>query len=168
MTSLATFEAHAGKGASIVHYGQFWKSGGAMQPFYPGDHQRIRDHGAIPLLDWNPWDAGAGGSPSQPDFALGRIIAGDYDAYITEWATGARNWGHPFFLRFAHEMNGDWYPWSENEERELGGAVCRRLATRPRHLRQGGRHQRDLGVEPQHHVSRQHRAERPLPRRRLR
>ena len=114
MSSLATFEAHAGKGASIVHYGQFWKSGGDMQPFYPGDHQAIRDHGSIPLLDWNPWDSGAGGSPSQPQFALARIIAGDYDDYITEWATGARDWGHPFFLRFAHEMNGDWYPWSED------------------------------------------------------
>ena len=121
MTSLATFEAHAGKGASIVHYGQFWKSGGEMQPFYPGDHQRIRDHGAIPLLDWNPWDSTAGGSASQPDFALGRIIAGDFDDYITAWATGARDWGHPFFLRFAHEMNGNWYPWSENANGNSAG-----------------------------------------------
>ena len=25
----------------------------------------------------------------------------------------AAAWGHPLFVRFAHEMNGNWYPWSE-------------------------------------------------------
>jgi hypothetical protein len=113
MDALSLFEQHAGKGVSIVHYGQFWRAGSAFQPFYPADHQRVRDHGAIPLVDWNPWDANAGGAPDQPDFALSRIAAGDFDAYIASWAAGARDWGHPLLLRFAHEMNGDWFPWSE-------------------------------------------------------
>ncbi len=113
MTSLSLFEQHAGKGVSIVHYGQFWRRDGVLQPFYTNDHQRVRDHGAIPLVDWSPWDSSAGGSPQQPEFALARIIAGDFDAYIASWAAGARDWGHPLFLRFAHEMNGDWYPWSD-------------------------------------------------------
>ncbi len=121
MAALAMFEANAGKAASIVHYGQSWRRDGVPQPFYPGDHQRVRDHGALPLLDWNPWDSSAGGSPSQPDFALARIIAGEHDAYITSWATAARDWGHPFFLRFAHEMNGSWYPWSEARNGNAAG-----------------------------------------------
>lgn len=125
MTSLSTFETHAGKAASIVHYGQFWRSGGVVQPFYAGDHQRVRDHGAIPMLDWNPWDSSSGGSATQPDFALARIIAGDHDAYIRSWATGARDWGHPLFLRFAHEMNGDWYPGPRS------ATATRRVSTRP-------------------------------------
>ena len=29
------------------------------------------------------------------------------------FAQGAGNWGKPVFIRFAHEMNGSWYPWSE-------------------------------------------------------
>ena len=41
------------------------------------------------------------------------MIAGTYDAYIREFAEGARDWGHPFFLRFNWEMNGDWFPWAE-------------------------------------------------------
>ena len=41
------------------------------------------------------------------------MIAGRYDEYIREFAEEARAWGHPFFLRFNWEMNGDWFPWSE-------------------------------------------------------
>ena len=51
--------------------------------------------------------------PNQPDFQLGDLIAGTYDAYIREFAEEARDWGHPFFLRFNWEMNGDWFPWCE-------------------------------------------------------
>ena len=29
------------------------------------------------------------------------------------FAQGAGKWGKPVFIRFAHEMNGSWYPWSE-------------------------------------------------------
>ena len=41
------------------------------------------------------------------------MIAGTFDSYIREFAEAARDWGHPFFLRFNWEMNGDWFPWSE-------------------------------------------------------
>jgi hypothetical protein len=113
MAALSVFERNAGKAVSILHYGQFWRRAGVPQPFYAGDHQRVRDRGAIPLLDWNPWDASAAGATTQPEFRLARIAAGDHDAYIRSWAAAARDWGHPLFLRLAHEMNGDWFPWSE-------------------------------------------------------
>ena len=41
------------------------------------------------------------------------MIAGSYDSYIREFAEDARDWGHPFFLRFNWEMNGNWFPWME-------------------------------------------------------
>jgi mannan endo-1,4-beta-mannosidase len=50
----------------------------------------------------------------QPDFQLSDVIAGSYDDYIRGFAESARAWGHPFFLRFNWEMNGDWFPWSES------------------------------------------------------
>ena len=40
------------------------------------------------------------------------MIEGKYDTYISSWANAAKAWGHPFFLRFDWEMNGNWYPWS--------------------------------------------------------
>jgi hypothetical protein len=111
-SKLDAFEARAGKGASILHWGQPWYHDGAYQPFYAGDFQAVRDHGSIPMLDWGSWDYCCG--PDQPRFRLATIIGGDHDAYITRWAQSARAWGHPFFLRFDHEMNGWWqFAWSE-------------------------------------------------------
>jgi beta-mannanase len=52
-------------------------------------------------------------SLEEPDFQLSDVIEGRYDSYISEFATAAKNWGHPFFLRFDWEMNGSWFPWAE-------------------------------------------------------
>ncbi len=41
------------------------------------------------------------------------MIEGHHDAYIREFAEAAKAWGHPFFLRFNWEMNGNWFRWSE-------------------------------------------------------
>jgi beta-mannanase len=50
---------------------------------------------------------------NEPDFQLSDVIAGTYDPYIRSFAAAAKSWGHPFFLRFDHEMNGNWFEWSE-------------------------------------------------------
>jgi len=121
MRSVAAFEREAGKGVSIIHFGQPWYTNGAPQPFYRQPLDAVRQHGAIPLVDWGSWDLRSDGSPSQPAFSLGRIIDGSFDWYIRAWATGARDWGHPFFLRFDHEMNGDWFPWSEGVNGNTAG-----------------------------------------------
>ena len=33
------------------------------------------------------------------------------------FAIGAGKWGKPVFIRYAHEMNGSWYPWAEWTDR---------------------------------------------------
>ena len=66
---------------------------------------------AVPLVTWEPWVAGQG--VAQPAYALDRIAGGDFDPYLRRWADGLRGFGRPVLLRFAHEMNGDWYPWAE-------------------------------------------------------
>ena len=66
---------------------------------------------AVPLVTWEPWVAGRG--VDQPAYALDRITAGDFDPYLRRWAEGLRAFGRPVMLRFAHEMNGGWYPWAE-------------------------------------------------------
>jgi hypothetical protein len=73
--------------------------------------QAVRARGALPVLTWEPWRAGYG--VSQPAYSLDRIAAGDHDAYLTRWGQGLATYGAPVQLRFAHEMNGNWYPWSE-------------------------------------------------------
>lgn len=70
-----------------------------------------RARAAVPLVTWEPW--AWGGGVEQPAFALKRIAAGDFDGYIAQWGYALAAWGHPLQLRFAHEMNGNWYPWAE-------------------------------------------------------
>ncbi|MET3809925.1 glycosyl hydrolase [Arthrobacter sp. UYEF3] len=70
-----------------------------------------RKRGAVTLLTWEPW--AWGGGTNQPAYALDRITAGSFDPYLRQWGESLAAWGHPVMLRFGHEMNGNWYPWSE-------------------------------------------------------
>jgi Glycosyl hydrolase family 26 len=91
--------------SSILFYKDFLQA----PPISEMDAARAR--GAVPLVTWEPW--AWGGGLDQPAYALDRIAAGDFDARITQWGQSLAAWGHPLQLRFAHEMNGDWYPWAE-------------------------------------------------------
>lgn len=68
---------------------------------------------ALPIISWEPWD-GAEATVNQPKYALKRIAGGAHDTYITKVATTLRDARYPVGIRFAHEMNGNWYPWSES------------------------------------------------------
>ena len=70
----------------------------------------VLDQGAWPVLTWAPWDDSGG--RDQPHYALSRIVDGSHDAHIRRWASQIAAWNRPLMLRFAHEMNGNWYPWS--------------------------------------------------------
>jgi mannan endo-1,4-beta-mannosidase len=62
----------------------------------------------VPMIFWQPVDEN---NRNSPDFTYKRIVAGYWDAYITKWATAAKAWGHRVIVRFAHEMDGRWFPW---------------------------------------------------------
>jgi len=108
---VTAFESNAKKPASIVMWYQGWGLTDGTQNLQPTWMENVREHGAIPLVTWEPWLYTQG--ISQPAYSLQKIMNGDFDAYITKWAADSKAWGHPYFLRFAHEMNGNWYPWSE-------------------------------------------------------
>jgi len=54
----------------------------------------------IPMITWEPHEP------------LDEIIAGTHDVVFRARAEGARDLGAEIFLRWGHEMNGNWYPWS--------------------------------------------------------
>ncbi|MBT1004433.1 beta-mannanase [Paenarthrobacter sp. DKR-5] len=87
------------------------------------DLDAVRARGAVTMLTWEPWIAGQG--VDQPAFALGRIAAGAYDGYLHQWGSALASWGHPVYLRFGHEMNGNWYPWSEQVNGNQPGDYAR-------------------------------------------
>jgi mannan endo-1,4-beta-mannosidase len=76
---------------------------------------RIWNAGRVPLLTWEPYLAA-----ETPSDVARRIAAGDVDTYLDEWANRLADWlaggsgtaDRRLYLRLAHEMNGDWYPWS--------------------------------------------------------
>jgi beta-mannanase len=107
MSELDVFERDAGKRAGVVMYFQGW----AYDEFNPNLAASVAARGSIPEITWEPWDYKLGAD--QPAYALGRIIDGSHDAYITRWAQGAKAFGGPLLMRFAHEMNDRQYPWSE-------------------------------------------------------
>ncbi len=112
MTPLLDWEANVtGKAVSVVHWGHFWGSGKTgYTPWSSTGLNNAREHGAIPMISWTP----EGGSTSR--WRLSTIIDGTHDAYIRQFATDAKTWGNPFFLRIMHEMNGSWgYPWQETQ-----------------------------------------------------
>jgi hypothetical protein len=108
---------------AIAHWFQDWDMG--FDTEYMDD---AVSRGQMPLVTWEPWRFGAG--LDQPGYALREISDGRHDAYVRDWARAAAGWGKPFFLRFAHEMNGDWTTWSprvgDNTNREFV-AVWRRV-----------------------------------------
>jgi beta-mannanase len=50
--------------------------------------------------------------PEQPNFSLAAILSGRHDSFIKNWAVALAQYRKPILMRFAHEMNGNWYPWS--------------------------------------------------------
>jgi hypothetical protein len=97
-----------GRMPAIVAWYQAW--GNSNRQFDPSLLESVRNRGAMPLITWEPWDPAAG--VEQPSYHLGRIARGDFDVYIDSWATGLAVYGGSVYLRFAHEMNGSWYPWA--------------------------------------------------------
>ncbi|HEX6394634.1 MAG TPA: glycosyl hydrolase [Acidimicrobiales bacterium] len=66
--------------------------------------------GAVPELSFEPWNYTKG--VNQPAFSDSVIASGTYDAYLTQFAQGVAAWHGELLFRYAHEMNGNWYPWA--------------------------------------------------------
>ncbi len=77
-------------------------------------------HGAVPMITWEPFLAS-----QTPSDIVSRIAGGEFDPYIATWATRLRQFlsgrdrrlgtddDRRAYLRLAHEMNGNWYPWGQ-------------------------------------------------------
>jgi mannan endo-1,4-beta-mannosidase len=116
MGAVTYFEQLVGKAPSLIEFSSPWQicGGKGCTPYeFPREAvENIRGYGAIPVYSWGA-ESSPRSSENQPEFQLADIIGGAYDGYIAQFATEAREWGHPFFLRPNWEMNGSWFPWSE-------------------------------------------------------
>ncbi|MBA3723680.1 MAG: hypothetical protein H0W89_02165 [Candidatus Levybacteria bacterium] len=93
---------------SLAMYYQDWGSKGTLDYRYM---DRLTHNGVIPIVTWEPWNAQTDTKTNTTEYTPQAITSGKYDPFIREWARDAARYKKPFYLRFAHEMNGNWYPW---------------------------------------------------------
>lgn len=91
---------------------QFAMDGGTNANVFPGNEvATLLTNGYTPIITWEPLYTGyARLDPVQP--RLSNIINGDFDAYIDAFADTLKSYDDTVIVRFMHEFEGDWYPWS--------------------------------------------------------
>lgn len=106
--SILNFEALAHKQVAWVYFSNNWWNG---IKFPKKEVELIHSLGKIPHIRMMPRsnDVGNGGDPV---FSLQKIIDGDFDASLTQWAIDARETMIPLNLEFGVEVNGNWFPWN--------------------------------------------------------
>jgi mannan endo-1,4-beta-mannosidase len=89
------FYADVGIDPNIALYYSSW-----FEKFNSGFAEQAYDAGATPAVQIEPFGVSMAG-----------IAAGKYDNYLERYATQVVDYGHPVVIGFAHEPDGDWYPW---------------------------------------------------------
>jgi mannan endo-1,4-beta-mannosidase len=89
------FAQAVGTQPNLVSYYSPW-----LEPFQSSFAAAAAKHGAVPLVQINPFNV-----------SLAAIASGQYDAYLRTFADEVRSYRHPIILSFGHEMNGKWYSW---------------------------------------------------------
>lgn len=77
-----------------VYYSGWWEA------FQVSFVQAANENHMLPMVQIEP-----------SGISLAAIAAGQYDSYLTSYASAVRSYGHPVILSFGHEMNTDWYSW---------------------------------------------------------
>lgn len=71
-----------------------------------------------PIITWEPWSSDFSFSNSVKDYRENKnifkhIMAGDFDNYIKQTAFALKSYDKTVYLRFAHEFDNPFYPWSK-------------------------------------------------------
>lgn len=106
---LDNLQQSLGVDVDIIPWYQAWDSS-TNSAFRADKVREVHNRGAIPMITWEPWNTSKG--VNQPQYSLKQISGGAHDSYIRGWARSAAQINGTIYLRFAHEMNGNWYPWA--------------------------------------------------------
>jgi len=99
---VTTFEKQIGRKLDLDSHYYAW-----TDKFPSGLEQWDLQNGRTPIVSWKAAD-------------LGSIASGAQDGLIRQRADDLKALGKPVFLRFAWEMNGNWYPWSGAQSSDPG------------------------------------------------
>ncbi|HFA49731.1 MAG TPA: hypothetical protein ENJ95_12045 [Bacteroidetes bacterium] len=102
------FELLAGKDIAWAYFSNNWYD--VIQ--FPTDAvNTIHDAGTVPFIRLMPRTNFDEGGPD-PNYSMQKIIDGNYDEALTQWAINAANIGFPILVEFGTEVNGNWFPWN--------------------------------------------------------
>lgn len=107
------FPSDSAKKIKYVNWFMGWaKDGGTVANNLPGaEVQTLLNNGYTPIITWEAMFAGYDRLNSvQP--RLNDIIGSNYNSYIDNFATKIKSYNDTIIIRFMHEFEGNWYPWS--------------------------------------------------------
>jgi cellulose synthase (UDP-forming) len=123
--SLTRWQRTHGGRLRIVHTFRDWWG---RAPGVPARWMRaVGKEGATPMITWEPWRKPSltVHDPNQRRGVLHAIAAGRHDRYARRFARAVAAHRRPVLIRFAHEMNGSWYPWGVDVGRNTPRAYVR-------------------------------------------
>ena len=107
LATVQSVEAEVGRQANYVMWYVPWA--GPWSGLNTSDIASVVASGATPVITWMSYDPTGVTESAYTDAA---IASGAFDSYIRTWAAGLKALRTTVYLRFDHEMNGNWYPWS--------------------------------------------------------
>lgn len=118
--ALDRLKTQLGRNPEIVMWYQHWGLN-ATKELMPRQLTQVANRGSVPMITWEPWDPTRDKNQpvrfkltnlcTRPNESANKMQKAN-NAYIDDWATKLAAYGKPVLLRFAHEMNGTWYPWA--------------------------------------------------------
>lgn len=104
-SAVTTLRRRAGRLPAVFLIYQGWTGDYARFPWR--EARGARALGKPLHICWEPWS----GRNGDANWSCATVSTGAYDAFIRRYAREASRFGGPILMRFAQEMNGDWYPW---------------------------------------------------------
>jgi len=122
MSQLQAMEKWQGKQhATIALFANWCDSAADLDNLFGQQLIEIWGDRHVPAIAWEPFSCDASATPSDIEV---KIANGDLDRYVNQWADRMKTFlsgadgvyntqdDRRAYIRFAHEMNGNWYPWS--------------------------------------------------------
>lgn len=108
LDDLRSYEQVVNKSATWVYFSHNWYHD---RRFPIATVTWIRDAGSIPYIRLM-LRSDAVSNHAESTFTLDRIVSGDFDDDLHEWARAAHYFKSPLIAEFGTEVNGEWFPWN--------------------------------------------------------
>ncbi len=105
---MSNFETLVNKNIVWAYFSNNWYD--AIQ-FPSAEVSTINSAGKMPFIRIMPRSNFDEGGPD-PTYTMQKIIDGDFDVALKQWAIDASNTNIPLLVEFGTEVNGNWFPWN--------------------------------------------------------